>query len=41
MQEYILSDGRTDRNSDKAPRNLRFAIPRLTREDNTQRLFVI
>jgi len=42
MQEYILSNGRTDRNSEKkTPKNLRFEIPRLTRENNTQWLFVI
>ena len=41
MQEYILSDDHLERNSEKAPRNLRFEIPRLTREDNTQWLFVI
>jgi len=41
MQEYILSDDHLERNSEKAPRNLRFEIPRLTREDSTQWLFVI
>jgi hypothetical protein len=37
MQEYILSEGRKERYSGKAPRKLRFEIlvPRLTMEGNT------
>jgi hypothetical protein len=36
MQEYILSEGRKERYSGKAPRKLLFEIPRLTMEGNTQ-----
>ena len=36
MQECILSEGRKERYSRKAARNLRFEIPRLTMEGNTQ-----
>jgi hypothetical protein len=36
MQEFILSEGRKERYAEKAPRKLRFEIPRLKMEGNTQ-----
>jgi hypothetical protein len=36
MEEYILSEGPKERYSGKAPRKLRFEIPRFTMEGNTQ-----